>query len=135
MNYHRLSIRLFLQINQLLTYERTLALVKFLSQLKNSKHFSSMVQTSIRYQKFQDPCARLRELYLYCICNAVKNLNMLLLLNHMNHSFIPNRYRAEVRPHVAVTYPIFTIPSRSWSFMNIPQRVTFQLLIDINDEY
>ena len=39
-----------------------------------------MVWTSIRYQKFQDPCARLQELYLYCICNAVLKFNMLSLM-------------------------------------------------------
>ena len=47
--------------------------------VKISHTSPNMVWTSIRYQKIQDPCARLRELYLYCICNAVLKLNMLSL--------------------------------------------------------
>ena len=37
---------------------------------KNTRNFLSMVWTSLKYQKFQYLCARLQELYLYCICNA-----------------------------------------------------------------
>ena len=50
---------------------------KTLTVKKNTTHFSSLVWTSVRYQKFQDLLTRLQELYLYCICNAF----LLCLLN------------------------------------------------------